>query len=231
MMNTPRNGYLAPWSNRREIVGLMGAFMIALISSSGHSDLFVKETRQLIQQLIRLMLVFFGLVTPIGQTPGTTFQHVAAQAHHKVPVVAHIASPLVAPAHPRAVEAPVSMEMHGLPMNNFLKHWTYIFEGKATLHDKPFQNASVLVRVTNDTQSVTQGTITGADGSYRLQVSIDGREGDPVDWTLVAYTPDFQKVELNGRNIVQPDSDQELQKDQQPIYVNTTVEFFLTLNH
>jgi hypothetical protein len=226
-MNTTRNGYAAPWSNRREIAGLMGTFMIALISSSGHSDLLGKQVRHLVQQLIRLVLVFFGLVTPMGQAPTIPFHHTLGRLHHKIPVIAHAP----APAPSRVAPPSVSVEMHGLPMNTFQKHWTYIFEGKATIHDQPCRNANIQVRLSNGDDSVTQGTLTGADGSYVLRVGIDARDGDPVDWTLDAYTTDLQKVELTGRNIVQPSDPLEVQKEQQPIRLNTPVDFVLTLNH
>jgi hypothetical protein len=214
---------MAPWSNRREVAGLLGTFLVFFISCSGHSDTFVNQTRQLAQQLIRLALVFLGLVTPAAQSP-------TAQFHHIIGRLPHI-RPAIAPVIPIIAKSPVSSVANGVPMNAFQKHWTYIFEGKATLHDQPCPNASVLVRVTNGDQSVAQGTITGADGSYSLTVAVDAREGDPVDWTLDAFTPDFQKVELFGRKIVKSDDVQDQLKDQKPIVVNAPVEFLLTLNH
>jgi hypothetical protein len=77
-------------------------------------------------------------------------------------------------------------------------------------------------------QSVAQGTITGPDGSYKLQASITADEKDPVDWSIEAYTPDFDKVEISGRRIIQGQGAQEDQ-DKKPIVVNNPVEFVVSL--
>ncbi len=111
-----------------------------------------------------------------------------------------------------------------LRMTSRKKLTTYIFVGTATDHNVPFANASVLVRLMSDDQTVTKGASTGADGSYSIEVSIEASDNSPIDWTMEAYTPDFKKVELSGRKIVQRIAESE----NKPIVVNTPVEFVLS---
>jgi len=100
-----------------------------------------------------------------------------------------------------------------------LHRFNYIFDGIATLHGQPCPRASVLVRLISGDNTAAKGTVTNADGSYSLEMFIDAENRAPVDWIMEAYTPDFQKVELSGRRIVQREEEQE--KQQQPIVVTT----------
>jgi hypothetical protein len=202
---------MPPWSSRREVAGLMGTFLVFLLSYSWHSYLPINQLLHLFQ------------TKPVMQSPAGPRHHPSARVHRF--------SPKLNPAltlHPITMAVPA--EANSLPMNMFQRHWTYIFGGKATLHNQPCPNASILVRLTSGDETVTQGTITGPDGSYALQVAIGANEGDPVDWTLEAYTPDFKKVELSGRKIVQHLRAEELQKEQIPIIVNAPVEFLVSLS-
>jgi len=208
---------MAPWSSRREMAGLMGTFLVFLLSYPGHSDLLVNQTRHLFQQLTRLMLVFLGLVTPVA--PTAPLQQVIARIHKTIPTVT---SPSVSPI--------VHKDMNFVPMNMIQRHWTYIFEGKATLHDQPCPNASVLVRLMSGDDTVTKGTITGADGSYSMRIAIDADEKEPVDWEINAYTPDFKRVEIAGRRITEPQDNTSIAPDQTPIVVNNPVEFMVSLS-
>jgi hypothetical protein len=224
MMSTHHNGYVPSWSNRREIAGLLGTFSIFVLTCSGHSDTLVNQTRQILVELVRVTLVFLGLITPVTHSGPVHTHHRILRSHHLM------VQPFIGPMMPVITESTLAPVVSGVPMNAFQKHWTYIFEGKATLHDQPCPNSSVLVRLSNGDQSVAQGTITGPDGSYILRVAIDANDGDPVDWTLESFTPDFQKVELNGRKIVQSESSQDSQVEQKPILVTAPIEFQLSLN-
>jgi len=205
MMRTTHKDYLAPWSSRRETIGLMGAFLIFLVGLPSHSEMTIESAKHLVRQLIQLMLVFLGLATPTAQAPSIPVAHPAAVAHVK-----HI--------HATVKMDPNSMFLRSDPN---LHRFTYIFEGKATLHGQPCPNASVLVRLISGDLTVAKGTVTEADGSYSVQIAIDAADMSPVDWTMEAYTADFKKLELNGRRIVQREEEQE----KQPITVTNPVEF------
>jgi len=89
------------------------------------------------------------------------------------------------------------------PMNDPQAHeYTYIFEGKGTYQGRPFPNASVLVGISTPRMDAYQGTVTDADGQYSVSVKIQATPNEPVDFSVDAYTPDFQKIELTGRRIV-----------------------------
>ena len=195
----------------------MGTFILFLLGYPGHTELLINQTRHLFQQLLQLTLVFLGLVTPAAQSPSARFHQALANAHRHFSQLAPAAKPSAA-----------TPELMSIPMKSIQRQWNYIFEGKATLHDQPCPNASILVRLMAGNQSVAQGTITGPDGSYKLQASITADEKDPVDWSIEAYTPDFDKVEISGRRIIQGQGAQEDQ-DKKPIVVNNPVEFVVSL--
>jgi hypothetical protein len=200
-------------SDRREMIGLLGSLLIFLMGVSGRSETWVGSAANVVRHLIQLLLVFLGLASPIGYS-------VANPAH-------------IHPAHVKAagrrVHAmttkadPNSMMFHTDPR---LHRYNYIFEGKASFHGQPCPNASVLVRLESGDLSAAQGAVTDADGSYRVEVPIDAADQAPVDWTMDAYTPDFNKVELSGRRIVQ----KEEEESREPITVTTPVEFIVSLS-
>lgn len=190
---------------RRELGVLFVGFLVFLSGVPGRSETWMVSARTLARHLIQLVLVFLGLVTPT--TP------IAPKAHvhmHRMP------APVVKPI-------PNSMMFRTDPL---LHRYTYIFEGKASLHNKPCPNASVLVRLSSGDRTVTKGTVTESDGSYNLQVAIDAEEHAAVDWTMEAYTADFDRVELSGRQIVQR---AEIEK-QTPVTVTNPVDFVISLS-
>ena len=162
------------------------------------------------RHLVQLVLVFLGFVTPAVQTPSASLAHSVPPA-----LVHHLkVSPVVKPM-------PDSMVFQSDPL---LHRYSYVFEGKATFHNKPCPNASVLVRMTSGDNTVAKGTVTDAEGSYHLTIAIDAADHSPVDWTMEAYTADFNTVELSGRQIVERE-DIEIQK---PTVVTTPLEFVVS---
>jgi hypothetical protein len=116
-----------------------------------------------------------------------------------------------------------------------LHRYAYIFKGIATYRGQPCAKASVLVRLQAGDKSVAKGVLTDADGSYSVEMAIDAEDRAPVDWSMEAFTPDFQKVELNGRQIVQREEIQEQEPEQseqhkKPITVTNPVEFSVSLS-
>jgi hypothetical protein len=187
------------------MVLLFVGFLVFLSGVPGRSETWIIQVRTVARHLVQLVLVFLGLVTPT--TPAVPKPHMHL---HRAPT---------------PVEKPLanSMTLRTDP----LKHrYNYLFEGKATFHNKPCTNASVLVRLTSGADSVTKGAVTESDGSYTLKVGIDAEDNSSVDWTIEAYTADFDKVELSGRQIVQR-SDIE---QQSPITVTNPVDFVVSLN-
>ena len=208
-MTNVHRGYPAPWSSRRETVGLMGTFIVFLLGLPSHSESVLASGRHLLGQLVTLVLVFLGLSTPIVQTPA---QAPAVPVHLKAPA-------------PKPI--PNSMRLSSDPV---LRHYVYVFKGQATLDGQPCPHASVLIRVLSGETTVTKGTVSEADGTYQLEVSIDAMDRAPVDWTMEAYTADFKKVELSGRQIVQREEEQEQAPDKQPIIVTNPVDFVVSLS-
>jgi hypothetical protein len=200
----------------------MGTFLLFLLGYPGHTELLIEQPRRLFQQLIQLALVFLGLVTPVSQSPSARFQQALARARHHL-------SGLAPAADLRTDPSAVTQDMMFVPMKPIPRHWTYIFEGKATLLGKPCPNANVLVHLDTEGQSVTKQTITGSDGSYSLRASISADESEPIDWTVEAEGPDLKKVELVGRQIVQYPEGQDRDQAQSPIIITNPVAFTVSL--
>jgi len=218
MMTPSHKGYLAPWSSRRENVGLMGTFIVFLMGLPGHSETMVQSAKHFAGQLIQLVLVFLGLSTPVVQAPHASL----------IPAPAHAPAAMVV----RAKVSPVKLLLNSMLLRRDppLHHYSYVFKGQATFKDQPCPKASVLVRLLSGDTTVTKGTVTEMDGSYSLEMSIDAKDKSPVDWTMEAYTPDFRKVELSGRQIVQREEEQDQQQNKQPIIVTNPVEFIVSLS-
>lgn len=212
-MRTFHKACLPRSASRREAVGLMGAFLIFLVGLPSHAESMVDSAKHLVQQMVRLILVFLGLATP------------TAQPNVPIPLPSPAPAAVVHAKPPRTAVTvkPVKIDPDSMFLRNepVLHRFTYIFEGKASLHNEPCPNASVLVRLISGDRTVTQGTITDSDGAYSLKIAIDAQDMAPVDWTMEAYTSEFKKVELAGRRIVQ----KEEEPDQQPITVTTPVQF------
>src|SRR6266700_6140706 len=168
--------------SRREMILLFVGFLVFLSGVPGRSETWIIQTRTLARHLVQLVLVFLGLVTP------------TVPAAPKPQIKIHRA-----PA-PIVKVVPNSMMFRTDPL---LHHYSYVFEGKATLHNAPCANASVLVRLTSGEKTVAKGTVTETDGSYSLKVGIDAEDNTSVDWTIEAFTAEFNKIELGGRQIVQ----------------------------
>jgi hypothetical protein len=191
---------------RKEMVLLFVGFLVFLSGVPGRSETWVIQVRTMARHLVQLVLVFLGLVTPV--TPPAPAPHVR---HMHVP------------AAPAPKPIPNSMSLRTDPLKH---HYNYLFEGKATFHNKPCANASVLVRLTAGAETITKGAVTESDGSYTLKVGIDAEDNSSVDWTIEAYTADFNKVELSGRQIVQR-GETEIEK-QAPITVTNPVDFVIS---
>lgn len=192
----------------------MGALLVFLLSLSGLSQQLVSQARHLIGQLIGLVLVFLGLTTPIVPWVAP-FIHPHAKRHAVIVPVLMVSRPVKADLN--------SMVLRADPA---LHRFTYLFEGKATFKGQPCHNASVLVRMTSEDRSAAQGTVTDADGSYSISMSIDVVDKHPLDWTIEAYTPEFDPVEITGRQIVQAPYEPE----KGPIVVTNPVEFDISLS-
>jgi hypothetical protein len=199
----------------------MGTFLIFLMSSTGHSDSMMHETWRLVQQIVQGMVLFLGLAAHVAQTSSSGTWIPSRLSLHKTAF--HHAQAPALPVRPTVIADENTMILRSQPV---IKRITCLFVGKATYHGQPSPNASVLVRVLSGDQTVTKGAITGADGSYSIQVALDAEDKAPIDWTMEAYTPDFQKVEINGSRIVQ-DSDEQENK---PIVLTTPVEFVVSLS-
>jgi hypothetical protein len=205
---------LSAHSDRREMIGLLGSLLIFLMGVFGRSETWVGSATTVIRHLIQLVLVFLGLLSPAAQTVATPDQLHPASVHMAKKRVPHVTTKPM----------PNSMMFRTDPR---LHRYNYIFEGKASFHGEPCPNASVLVRVESEDLSTANGTVTEADGSYRVEVAIDAADHAPVDWTMEAYTADFHKVELSGRRIVQKEEEEE---NHAPIIVTTPVEFVVSLS-
>jgi len=66
----------------------------------------------------------------------------------------------------------------------------------------PCPHASVFARVTTKYGTLTVGTTSLADGRYRLVVPFSARVNDNLDWSVEAYTPEFERLELSGHRII-----------------------------
>jgi hypothetical protein len=205
--------YSSTAMDRREMIGLLASLVIFLAGMPGNSETLSQSTTIVFRHLIRLVLVFLGLISPVGHSGHALWHiHTAPKAVTFKPVRAHPAKPI-----------PDSM-MFGTDPH--LHRFNYIFEGIATFHNQPCAHASVLVRLISGEQTAAKGTVTEADGSYHIEVPIDAADQSPVDWTMNAYTADFDKVELSGRRIVQ----NEEEATSEPITVTTPVEFVVSLS-
>ena len=221
-MKPSHKGYAAPWSSRKETAGLTWAFVIFLLNVPGHAELMLNQTRHLVQQLIQLTLVLLGVVAPAGPSRTAPVRRPAAIAQ-SAPRYISIAKTASLSTPERFALAPAVADPHSmvLRMQPALFSLKYVFEGIAIFQNQPCRNARVSVRVVRGDDSVTHDVVTGADGSYHLQVDVLAAEKDAVDWTLQAYSPDFQKAEMAGRLIAQRLEDPE----NTPIVIRNPIEF------
>ncbi len=201
--------------DRREVVSLLGAAMVFFIGLPGHSlGTFITP-----QHLFRLLLVMLGLTSP-SLPPTPVAQHAASPK-----TIAHAAAPKQAPAKMAGKKIRVNRveDLMEFSTNSFTRPYTYRFEGVASYQGKPCPHVSVLVRVMMNDDVTTRRAMSQEDGSFSIDVPIVANDGDSVDWSMEAFTTEFQKVELSGRRIVQPRDE----NPEAPVIVRAPVEFTL----
>ena len=132
----------------------------------------------LIKNWFTLILSFLGVFPPAPAThEALPLPQRTSQAH-----VSHFV-----PAHrPVTPSAPAS--------------YTCIFEGRATSSGLPVADAKVLLRVIGPGRHESQHfTTTEADGTYSYLVHVQGTPTSPINWTLVAESPERRIVQVSGR--------------------------------
>ena len=169
--------------------------ILAIWAVPSRSETLAVQFEQFTRKCMLLLFTLFGLG---GSAP-------APQVAVK-PVAPQIAS---VPKHPHMVSlgAPEPLKDDGpnsMTLQNIgLRHYRYVFEGKATHAGKACPNASIIVHlVSGDEALATQGAVTNPDGTYSLAMEIDASPNKPVDWSMEAYSADFKKVEMVGRRIL-----------------------------
>jgi hypothetical protein len=88
-----------------------------------------------------------------------------------------------------------------------LRQYTYIFEGQATHKGTPCADARVVIHLVTSRGSFIQEAKTTEDGTYSIEMVVEGSRYEPVDWSMEAFTSDFKKVEMVGRRIVMREDD------------------------
>jgi len=195
------------WSRQGPSVAFGMSLLISFMSRAANSETLLTSLEGMVKKVIYSALIMAGFMTP-----PTPYVHQAmtsrpapaptrfARLRHAAKVRLAAVPPILSP-DTESKPAPVPNSMHLNP-EIVLRHYSYTFEGRATEHGQPSANASVLVRLTYGDTSVTKGTVTNADGSYSLSISIDAAADQPVDWMMTARNADSDKVELLGRRIV-----------------------------
>jgi hypothetical protein len=207
--HTPSSGY---WYSIPRVS--LGTSMVALLCIMPvYSASWYQSIQRLINQLLQLTLVFLGWASVPAALP--------AHSQPATAVVAKVAQPALS----KTVGSISDPNMMILRRDPAFRRYTYLFEGKATYRNQPCANASVLVRLLSGEKTVAKGSVTEADGSYSIEVVIDAAPDAPVDWTMEAYTPDFNKVEMKGRRIVQRE------EESKPVIVTNAVDFLASLPH
>ncbi len=184
--------------------------LLFLVGSPGHSQTLLQSAQHLARHMVRLLLVFLGLASPV--TPPSSLPHFA-------PFRPMTPAARIAKAVP---ESPNSMRLN---THVAMRRYTYRFEGQASYHGVPCPKASVLIRVISGHQTFARGGITRQDGTYTIEFPVLAADGAPVDWHMEAFSPEFKKLELSGRRIVQEEEDY---SEATPIVVTTPVEFVVS---
>jgi len=110
-----------------------------------------------------------------------------------------------------------------LASDSRLRNYTYIFQGRASYRGQPCANASVKVRLITSREVFIKGGFTDEVGNYSVEMNVVGSRYEPVDWSMEAFTPDFEKVTLDGRRIVMREDE-----NQDIITVHNAVDFVTT---
>ena len=118
------------------------------------------------------------------------------------------------PSRPQRVAKAVVRDVIGpagsmrLYSDSSLRTYVYQFEGVATHRGEACRNASVTVRVVTSRGTFFQGGMTDSEGKYSIHITVEGNRFEPVDWSMEAYTSDFERVQLVGSRIMmQEDQD------------------------
>jgi hypothetical protein len=170
----------------------------------------------LLKQWWAVLIGFLGFGSPVSAPPVAV---APAPSAIIAPPVHRPRTARLAPAVQDA-EKPLADSMV-LAKEPLRRRYTYVFEGQASNQQQPCPNASVLVRVTTSAGTRTQGTVTNADGTYMIEMVVEARDDEPVDWAMEAFTPEFKKVEMVGRRIVT--------KEETTVTVEKPVHFQTTL--
>ncbi len=196
-------------NRRRELMGLIGATLIFFVGLPGHSSTYVASAQHMARSLVKLVLIFLGLASP-SPVSQINVARLPAPLKHEVPVVKIIRTP---------------RDFNVLSTYSHYRLYTYKFEGTAKHQGAACPNASILVRVISNEETITRGGITAADGTFSIEVPVRAKEGIPVDWKVEAFTPEFEKIEMAGRRIVQ----QEEEQASAPVVVTSAFEFVPSL--
>lgn len=180
-----------PWAERRPILSLWFTSLLLVFCTIAHAE----SGREMVNRIIHSCAAYIlsllgalGLTSFLTVAPVTlTSKAAAVPVHHQLHK-SHLITP----------PAPLLPLMNDPTVHEF----TYIFEGKGTYLGQPCSRASVLVRLSTPRTEVYQGAVTDADGNYSVSLKINASDNEPVDFSVEAYNPDFQKIELVGRRIV-----------------------------
>ncbi len=181
------------------------ALLLSFLSRSASSETLLASLQFAVKRWVVSALMLVGLVTPPASNPVPEMVIApVAVKHHRLDVAHKQVQHRAAIAVAENVAPQNSMRLSPVGV---LRHYNYTFEGKATVHGQACHNASVLVRLTNGTTSVTRGGLTDENGFYSLELSMDAAANEPVDWMMTAKNVDGGKVELIGRKIVTREED------------------------
>jgi hypothetical protein len=182
MRSTRHPTYVSgPWPTRRPVLTLWLTSFIFVTAAVSRS-----ASAQSVAERVIKACVHYGAtaLAALGYD-----RLLLAEQERAVPAVATTAPK---PKSVPAARAPISENEH---------KYSYLFEGRGTFDGKPFPNASVLVKISTPHGSFVQGATTDADGYYSVPAVVTAAPNDPIDFTVEAYTPDFEKVEIVGRRI------------------------------
>lgn len=88
-----------------------------------------------------------------------------------------------------------------------LRRYTFNFEGKTTVREQPVSGALVRLRLTTSEGETNFETRSNEAGQYSIEVSLNGLESEPIDWSMTAQTTDLRQVEFVGRKILMREDD------------------------
>lgn len=98
-------------------------------------------------------------------------------------------------------EKPLPTGMHLRPRLE-IHDYVYRFSGVVTAQGKPFPLATVFLKLNSQRGNKSQGAVSEENGTYTVEAIVPAAADEPVDWTIEAYTPEFERIEFTGRQIV-----------------------------